>query len=97
MLGLNAAIEAARAGADGAGFKVVAREIGNLADNSKDAAKGIQKELNEMKVSVEDMRNSILSQSSRIKEQVAAIQQIYSMAEQISESINNLNSIAQKL
>ncbi|HYE82526.1 MAG TPA: methyl-accepting chemotaxis protein [Clostridia bacterium] len=97
MLGFNAAIEAARAGASGEGFKVVAKEIGKLSDSSKNAAQGIQKELNEMKVSVEDMRDSIFSQSSAIKEQVASVQQIYSMAEQVSESINNLNSVAQKL
>ncbi|MCR5655719.1 MAG: hypothetical protein K6G07_08820 [Lachnospiraceae bacterium] len=42
LLALNASIEAARAGEAGRGFAVVASEIGNLADNSQDAATRIQ-------------------------------------------------------
>ncbi len=42
LLGLNASIEAARAGTAGAGFSVVAEEIGKLADNSSQTVDKIQ-------------------------------------------------------
>lgn len=43
ILGINANIEAARAGEQGRGFSVVAREVQNLADNSENNAKEIDK------------------------------------------------------
>lgn len=41
MLSLNAAIEAARAGENGKGFHVVATEVGQLANQSKDSAEQV--------------------------------------------------------
>lgn len=49
LLALNAAIEAARAGEYGKGFSVVAQETGILAEQSKQAAKLIDKQVSQMK------------------------------------------------
>lgn len=55
LLALNAAIEAARAGEFGRGFTVVAEEIRNLAEDSKNAVGEIQAVVNEVMESVENL------------------------------------------
>ncbi|AOZ95739.1 methyl-accepting chemotaxis protein [Butyrivibrio hungatei] len=58
LLSLNASIEAARAGEAGKGFAVVAEEIGKLADDSKDMADDIRKE---MEVLLEQSEAAVLA------------------------------------
>ncbi len=55
MLALNASIEAARAGEAGRGFTVVAAEIRNLAEDSKNAIGQIQAVVNEVMESVDNL------------------------------------------
>ena len=64
MLALNANIEAARAGEMGKGFAVVAGSIGQLAENSGDAAANIQEESKEIIHVVQDMANLCLLYTS---------------------------------
>lgn len=48
ILALNAAIEAAHAGESGKGFAIVAQEVGNLANASRDTGKKISEKLNQL-------------------------------------------------
>jgi hypothetical protein len=78
LLGLNAAIEAARAGDHGRGFSVVAQEIRKMGDQSKDAVKDIQ-----LKVELIQKEIKIIND---------AIHQITAFTEEHSVSMEELNS-----
>jgi len=97
MLGLNAAIEAARAGDAGKGFGVVAEEIRKLSESSKQTADGIGKLIRaiEEKISVANESSQVTMQAS--EEQAAASQEISASIEELLAMANKLNDIAENI
>ena len=90
LLGLNASIEAARAGENGRGFSVVAEEIRKLSITSKESIDKIDDIIKKISNSVEVIDKNIASANDISQNQSAAL-------EQISASIQELNSTAQIL
>ena len=90
LLGLNASIEAARAGEMGRGFSVVAEEIRKLSITSKESIDKIDDIIKKISSSVEVIDKNITSANDISQNQSAAL-------EQISASIQELNSTAQIL
>jgi len=84
LLSLNAAIEAARAGAAGAGFNVIAGAIRQLADKSALAAKDVDARLTAMREGTDEALKT-MEQTSR---------QVQTGLERVAESIRNLSAIA---
>lgn len=76
MLSLNASIEAARAGKAGAGFGVVATEIGNLARQTQDATKEIENLVKSVSNSSNVLSNDIAIAQNATMEQNVSISQI---------------------
>lgn len=85
ILGLNASIESARAGAAGRGFSVVAKEIERLSSSTTQSAK----EIGEMLGSIEVQLNNI---SVRSKETTDTFMQQAASLEEIAATMQNLNA-----
>lgn len=90
LLGLNAAIEASRAGEYGKGFSVVASEIRKLSSSSSKSINEINSTLTKIKTSVNKISDSITSSTDTFKGQLSSLQQI-------NATLQELNSIAYTL
>jgi uncharacterized protein YoxC len=97
MLGLNASIEASRAGEMGKGFSVVANEIRKLSSQSKETVPKI-------KVLTEDIQNKIKDIDEKSKqslyaseEQAASTEEISASIEELAAMTNELNNISKDL
>lgn len=82
LLALNAAVEAARAGEQGRGFAVVAGEVRNLAGRSAEAAKEIQKLINDSVEKI-DVGNRMVEKTGKTLNEI--IDSINKVAQNVSE------------
>lgn len=96
LLGLNAAIEASRAGENGRGFAVVASEVRKLSQQSQQSVKNIETILEEMTNSVYEIDNAIGNVGSISQKQAAATEEILSSTEEINDTIKNLKEFVQR-
>jgi transcriptional regulator of acetoin/glycerol metabolism len=84
MLGLNAAIEAARAGNQGRGFAVVAEEMRELAHNSGRSSEQVSKTLDIMHQHILEMYKQMLAIEEIAKKQVNASEDMSAALEEIT-------------
>ncbi|SET75383.1 Methyl-accepting chemotaxis protein (MCP) signalling domain-containing protein [Salinibacillus kushneri] len=96
LLGLNASIEAARAGDAGKGFGVVAEEIRKLANNSKDNVKKIDDATQKIQSLITELDGAFAGIHKMTDSQAAAIQEISSTIQEISTNAQDLAQLAEK-
>ena len=90
MIGLNASIEAARLGNDGRSFSVVAKEIRNLAENTKQTAGQITS-LNEQ------ISDKVRATTTKSKDTLGATQDQSAAMEELSATVTNMLAQTEKL
>jgi len=94
LLGLNAAIEAARAGVLGRGFAVVAEEIRKMAIDSADSIKKIKEIIGAIKKEAIIMERKVNEACVFGEHQAAATEEITAVMDQLSSEASNLEKIS---
>lgn len=100
LLSLNASIEAARAGEHGKGFAVVAESIGDLANQSKDAAEKINdiiEKLVDDSTAAMNIMNDVTDITKQQSDEITKTSDIFSQINDgISEAQNVVTTIAEQ-
>lgn len=92
ILSLNAAIEAARAGAAGKGFAVIADEVRQLSIQTNDSSVHISRIIQELGAGMADFQGHMMETRDRLEQQDHQVEQTLASFAAIDESITGIST-----
>ncbi|MFZ7120299.1 MAG: methyl-accepting chemotaxis protein [Eubacteriaceae bacterium] len=97
LLGLNAAIEASRAGEFGRGFDVVAKEIRKLSTSTSESIKKVDTVLKNIGGSIKNINDKVSDTNAVFETQASSLEEVAASIEELNSTAQILYSFAEKL
>lgn len=97
LIGLNAAIEAAKVGSEGSGFKVVADEIRNLAHQSAESLAKINQILDSIRHGIKNLNEGVKLMSTSSDNQAKVMESITHEVEEVNLLSHDLYELSKAL
>jgi len=97
LLGLNAAIEAARVGELGRGFNIVAKEIRKLSVSTTESVKKIDDLLKNVRLSIKNITDNVYKSNQVYQQQASALQEIGASSEELSATAQMMEKLSEKI
>ena len=97
LLGLNAAIESARAGEYGKGFGVVSSEIRNLSNSTKESTEQINEILNNIRSSITKIYDKFQKSNELLSKEANALQEVTATLQELSSTAILLDKFSNEI
>lgn len=97
LLGLNAAIEAARAGDEGRGFSIVAQEIRKLSNSTSESIKEVDDVIKNISALISSINKKIEKSNDISQSQSAALEEITASVFEINSTAKHLDELSERL